>query len=129
MASKLGQVLGEQLVDRERDEGQLVGRRAHVVGLGPQDEEGDDVGRRVALDPLAEGAYVVGRAPRDVQDAHALASDIEGQKAPVVLGDGVPCRRGDGDFDDPRPRALERNREIEDGFAIFDVRDTRSQYD
>ena len=60
--------------------------------LRAQDEEGDDVDRRVALEPHAERAHVVGRAAGDVQHAHAIARDVERDEPAVVLGDRVARR-------------------------------------
>ena len=86
---------------------------AHVARRRAEDEERDHVDRGVALEPLPQRAHVVGRAPGDVEHAHALARDVERDEAPVVLGDGVAGRRRDRDLDDVRPGALERDGEVD----------------
>ena len=60
-----GQMLGEELVDRERDQRQLrVVAGLGVVLVGAQDEERHHVDRLVALQPHAQRAHVVRRAAR-----------------------------------------------------------------
>ncbi len=121
------QVLAEELVDGERDQRQLVGRGLHVVAGGAEDEEGHDVDRGVALEPHAQRAHVVGGAAGDVEDADAVADDVEREVAAVVLGTASPS----GDWMEiSRMRAPARSiviGSLDRGPARDDVGDARGQ--
>ena len=106
-------MLGEQLVDRELDQRQVIGRRVDVVAQGAEDEERDDVEGRIGLEPLPQRAHVVGGAAGDVQHAHAVSGDLEGEQALVVVGDLVAGGLLDGDLDDARASAIEGDGKID----------------
>ena len=116
-----GELLGEELVDGEGDERQLVGAGLHLAVVGAQDEEGHHVDGGVALQPHAQRAHVVGGAAGDVEDAHPIAADVDGDEAPVVLRDLVALGGLDGDLEDARAGALDGHRELDGGLAGGDV--------
>jgi len=122
-----GEVLGEELVDREGDEREVLLRRIRVVRLCPEDEERDDVDGCIALQPLPERAYVVRRAPGDVEDADALTGDDEGEDPVIVLRDRVARRWGDRDLDDAGAGPLERDGEIDRSLAVLEMRQAAGQ--
>ena len=82
-----------------------------------QNEERDDVDRGIGLEPHAQRAHVVRGAPGDVKHAHAITRDVERDEAAIVVGDSVAIGSLDGDLDDARPRAIERDRELDGGRA------------
>jgi hypothetical protein len=112
------QVLREELVDRERDQRELRVGGVHVVVVRAQDEERHQIDRLVALQPHAERPHVVGGAPRDVQQAHALAGHAERHDALIVLRHFVAARGLDADLDDARAGAVERDRQLHRGLAV-----------
>ena len=101
------ELVGEELIDGEGDERELVLRGARVVGHRTEDEERDDVDRCIALEPLPERGHVVGGSAGDMKDAHVLARDGEGDEPSIVLRNRVAGRGTDGNLDDARRRAPE----------------------
>ena len=123
------EVLGEELVDGEADQRELALLVGHagVAPIGAEDEERDDVDRRVALQPHPQRADIVGRPPRDVEHADALARDVEGEEAAIVFRDLVARRRLDRDLDQARARAIEGHREAEGRRSVLELREPRRE--
>lgn len=122
-----GQVLGEELFDRELDQRELAVGGDHIVVVGAKNEEGDGVDRRVRLEPGAERPDIVGRPAGDVQDAHALAGDVEREEASVVVGDLIVARRLELDLDEAGASPVEGDGELHGRGAALDVRDARGE--
>ena len=96
-------LLLEQLAGRERDQRQLVDRRAVLLLRRPQDGEVHEVDGGVRLEQVAPGALAGMRLAGHQQHAQLVAHAVDRDHGAVVDGRQLVVERRGLDLDDVRP--------------------------
>ncbi len=89
----------EDFLVRKRDEGHLVRTHGHIVGVGAQDEERDQIDVGVEAQHRAQETFVPRWAAAYVQDTDAVADDLEGEGLAVVAVQRLAGQHGRSDLE------------------------------